>query len=57
MRLNNLAVFYKPQGRTGQAGELYKRALRIFEKALGPKHPHTRGCSDKLATLSGTADI
>ena len=36
--LNNLAVLYE-QGRYADAEPLYKRALAIYEKALGPDHP------------------
>jgi hypothetical protein len=40
MTLNNLAVFYK--SRTAKAGQLYKRALRIFEKGAWTETPaHT----------------
>jgi tetratricopeptide (TPR) repeat protein len=38
-RLNNLAALYDAQGRYGEAEPLYKRALAITEKALGPDHP------------------
>ena len=37
--LNNLASVYEAQGRYAQAEPLYKRALAIREKALGPDHP------------------
>ncbi len=37
--LNNLALLYKAQGRYAEAEPLYKRALAIVEKALGPEHP------------------
>ena len=37
--LNNLAGLYRAQGRHGEAEPLYKRALDIREKALGPEHP------------------
>ena len=37
--LNNLAVLYDNQGQYAQAEPLYKRALAIAEKALGPDHP------------------
>ncbi len=37
--LNNLAVLYQAQGRYAEAEPLYKRALAIREKALGPDHP------------------
>ena len=37
--LNNLAELYRTQGRYTDAEPLYKRALAIDEKALGPDHP------------------
>ncbi len=39
MNLNNLALLYQAQGRYAEAEPLHKRALAIFEKALGPEHP------------------
>ena len=35
---NNLASFYYAQGKYAEAEPLYRRALAIFEKALGPEH-------------------
>ena len=40
--LNNLAGLYLSQGRYAEAEPLYKRALAITEKALGPDHPDGR---------------
>ena len=37
--LNDLAVVYQEQGRSADAEPLFKRALAICEKALGPNHP------------------
>ena len=37
--LNNLAMLYEAQGRYADAEPLFKRALAIREKALGPDHP------------------
>ena len=39
LALNNLAALYDNQGRYAEAEPLYKRALAIQEKALGPDHP------------------
>ncbi len=39
--LNNLAELYRAQGLYDQAEPLYKRALAIGEKVLGPDHPNT----------------
>ena len=36
--LNNLAELYLAQGKSEQAEPLYRRALAIREKALGPEH-------------------
>ena len=41
-RLNNLALLYHAQGKYDQAEPLFKRALDITEKALGPDHPKTK---------------
>jgi tetratricopeptide (TPR) repeat protein len=46
--LNNLAVLYKRQGKYEDAEPLYKRALRIREKALGPDHPDTATCRNNF---------
>ncbi len=37
--LNNLALLYDSQGKYAQAEPLYKQALAIKEKVLGPDHP------------------
>ena len=42
LALNNLAELYDGQGRYAEAEPLYKRALAIREKALGPDHPRCR---------------
>jgi tetratricopeptide (TPR) repeat protein len=39
MTLNNLAELYRVQGRHAEAEPLYRRALAIREKTLGPDHP------------------
>ncbi len=49
--LNNLAVLYKNQGRYTEAEPLYKRALAIFEKALGPEHPSVATSLENYAVL------
>ncbi len=36
--LGNLAVLYASQDRYGEAEPLFKRALAINEKMLGPEH-------------------
>ncbi len=36
--LNNLAELYRAQGKYAEAEPLYRRALRIDEKTLGPVH-------------------
>jgi len=49
--LNNLAALYKTQGDYAKAEPLYKRALAIFEKALGPNHPDVAQSLGNMATL------
>ena len=49
--LNNLAALYRDQGRYGEAEPLYKRALAIDEKALGPDHPDVGRVLNNLAEL------
>ena len=38
--LNNLVMLYHAQGKYAEAEPLYRRALAIWEKALGPEHPN-----------------
>ena len=38
--LNNLAELYQTQGKYAEAEPLYKRALAILTKAMGPDHPN-----------------
>ncbi|MCP4546536.1 MAG: tetratricopeptide repeat protein, partial [bacterium] len=37
--LNSLAMLFHTQGKYANAEPLYKRALAMREKALGPQHP------------------
>ena len=37
--LNNLGEVYRAQAKYAEGEPLYKRALAIREKALGPEHP------------------
>src|SRR6185436_5818464 len=37
--LNNLAMVHKYQGRFSEASLLYRRALRIIVRTVGPDHP------------------
>ena len=39
------------QGRYADAEPLYKRALAIYEKALGPDHPYVATTLNNLAVL------
>ena len=52
--LNNLAALYDDQGRYADAEPLYKRALAIREKALGPDHPDVATSLNNLAELYRT---
>ncbi len=49
--VRELANLYLAQGRYGEAEPVYKRALAIFETALGPDHPHVGASLNKLANL------
>jgi tetratricopeptide (TPR) repeat protein len=49
--LNNLALLYKTQGQYAQAEPLYKRALAITEKALGPDHPDVATSLENMTAL------
>ena len=49
--LNSLAVLYHAQGRHIEAEPLFKRALAIYEKALGPDHPIVAMSLENFADL------
>ena len=49
--LNNLALVYKAQAKYDQAEPLYKRSLAIYEKALGPDHPHVTASLENYGTM------
>ncbi len=49
--LNNLALLYKSQGRYEEAEPLYRHALAINEKKLGPEHPYVAAALNNLALL------
>ena len=51
MPLTNLAFLYSKQGRYSDAEPLYKRALAINEKGLGPDHPAVALSLSNLAAL------
>jgi CHAT domain-containing protein len=51
IRLNNLGLLYKAQGRYAEAEPLYTRALAIDEKALGHDHPDIGEVLDNLGAL------
>ncbi len=42
---------YRAQGRYAEAEPLYQRPLAIFEKALGPEHPHVAMTLENYAAL------
>ncbi|MEI6260247.1 MAG: tetratricopeptide repeat protein, partial [Deltaproteobacteria bacterium] len=48
---NNLAGLYYTTGRYAEAEPLYKRALTIYEKVLGPEHASTTASLNNLAGL------
>ena len=39
-----------------EAAPLYERALQIFERALGPEHPHVAACLESYALFLRTVD-
>ncbi len=49
--LNNLALLYQAQGRYAEAEPLYQRSQAIWEKALGPEHPHVAQSLENYAAL------
>ena len=49
--LNNLAALYYNQGKYRPAELLFKRALAIVEKSLGPDHPYVITCLENMAAL------
>ena len=49
--LCNLAELYLEQGKYGKAESLYKRALAMYEKALGSNHCYFARVLDNLAVL------
>ena len=57
--LNSLSLLYQKQGNYAAAEPLYKRALAIVEKALGPAHPHVMTLLESMAAFykeTGRAD-
>ena len=54
VRLNQQASELNQQGRYTEAESLYKRSLKIFEKALGPDHPYFATSMEGLANLYQT---
>jgi tetratricopeptide (TPR) repeat protein len=51
LSLNNLAEFYRFQGKYVEAEPLYKGSLAISEKALGPEHPNVALSLENYAAL------
>ncbi len=49
--LNKLAGLYQVQGRYGEAEPLHKRALAVWEKALGPNRPNVATTLENSAVL------
>jgi hypothetical protein len=48
LTVHNLAFLERARGRLPRAIALYGRALRIFQRALGARHPHARLCAANL---------
>jgi hypothetical protein len=51
MTLNNLAVLQKQRRKYRDADANFRRALSIFERALGAGHPNVAACLDNYAQL------
>src|SRR5271165_1401565 len=49
--LNNLGLLYRKAGRFDQATELFREALEIDRRALGPEHPDSLSCLNNLALV------
>src|SRR5262249_53349889 len=49
--LNNIADLYERQNRYAEAEPLYRRALSIRERAVGPDHPEAATSTNNLANL------
>ena len=49
--LNNLALLYRAQGKYTEAEPLFRRALAVWEKALGPEHPNVAMALENYAAL------
>ena len=49
--LNGVALVYQSQGKYAEAEPLFKRALAIYEKALGPEHPDVATTCQNMAEL------
>jgi hypothetical protein len=46
-----LGILYKDQGKLGDAGQMYKQALREKEEALGPNYTSTLNTVGNLGNL------
>ena len=46
-----MALLYSAQGNYPMGELLYNRALAIWEKALGPEHPHVAASLENYAAL------
>ncbi len=49
--MNNLATPYTAEGKYAEGESLGKRALGIWEKALGPDHPDVAAICENMAGL------
>ncbi|HEY5924426.1 MAG TPA: serine/threonine-protein kinase [Kofleriaceae bacterium] len=50
--LHNLGMVVHALGRAGEAADLQRRALAMFEQTLGPEHPNTALAVNQLAALA-----
>jgi hypothetical protein len=51
MSLNNLAALHQAQGQYEAAEALYRGALAIMERTLGPEHPDVAMMRENYASL------
>ncbi len=49
--MNNLVELYRAQGKYAEGESLGKRALRIWEKVLGPDHPDVAAIRENMGEL------
>jgi hypothetical protein len=51
--MDNLGAVLRGQGKYEAAEEMHRRALKLYEKALGPKHPATLASMNNPGQIRG----